>query len=62
MKKEFSSLKIMPIKNTTRSHQNIITSSERKRKSQEKSEDFLSSTIKKTNEELYIGLSDITLK
>ena len=49
----FSPLKIIQNKNSTRSQHNIFTSSERKKKSIEKSQDFLSSTIKKTDEEEY---------
>jgi len=49
----FSPLKIIQNKNSTRSQNNIFTSTERKKKSLEKSQDFLSSTIKKTDEEEY---------
>ena len=49
----FSPLKIIQNKNSNRSQPNIFSSSERKKKSLEKSNDFLSNTIKKTNEEEY---------
>ena len=50
----FSPLKIIQNKNSTRSQHNIFTSSERKKKNSfEKTQDFLSSTIKKTDEEEY---------
>ena len=49
----FSPLKILKTKNFTKSQQNIFTSSEKKKKSLEKSQDFLSNTIKKSNEDEY---------
>ena len=49
----FSPLKIIQNKNSNRSQPNIFTSSERKKKPLEKTNEFLSSTIKKTDEEEY---------
>ena len=49
----FSPLKILKTKNFTKSQHNIFTSSEKKKKSLEKSQDFLSNTIKKSNEDEY---------
>ena len=51
--KLFSPLKFIPKRSSNRSQHDIFSSSERKKKSIEKSQDFLSSTIKKTNEEEY---------
>ena len=49
----FSPLKIVHNKNANRSQDNLFSSSERKKKSLEKSLNFLLNTIKKTNEEEY---------
>ena len=49
----FSPLKIIQNKNAIKSQYNIFTSSEKKKKSLEKSLDFLSKSIKKSNEEEY---------
>ena len=52
-KKFFSPLKYIPKRSANRSQPDIFSPSERGKKSMEKSQDFLSSTIKKTNEEEY---------
>ena len=49
----FSPLKIIQNKNSNRSQPNIFASSERKKRPLEKTNEFLSSTIKKTDEEEY---------